>query len=88
LRSPSVRGPATTARVGCAALDKKLADEGVIIDAVSVQEVRYPKDATQRFSDAQAARTEVEKAKTEQDKAEVQAETAVAPVMFLLAFCD
>jgi hypothetical protein len=55
---------------------------------VSVQEVRYPKDATQRFSDAQAARTEVEKAKTEQDKAEVQAETAVAPVMFLLAFCD
>ena len=45
------------------------------VEQVSVQDVRYPKNITKSYSEAQAAEVAKQKAQNEQETAKVQAET-------------
>jgi regulator of protease activity HflC (stomatin/prohibitin superfamily) len=49
--------------------------KGVIIEDVSLQEVKYSDAVKQRFEDAQNAQTEVVKAEAEADRATIQADS-------------
>ena len=56
-------------------LEKRWEKQGVQVETVSLQEIRYPEDVQQRFAEAQNARTEVEKANAELDANKVKAES-------------
>lgn len=58
-----------------AALTKAWEDDGVIVENVSVQDIRYPKTIKERYAEAQAAEIAKAKAENEQKTAEVEAET-------------
>ena len=64
-----------------AALTDALAGEwegdGIIIESVSVQEVRYPESITARYAEAQASEISKAKALNEQEAKKVEAETRV-----------
>ena len=61
------------------AVQKALAEKwkgiGLTVEQVSVQDVRYPKNITKSYSEAQAAEVAKQKAQNEQETAKVQAET-------------
>jgi regulator of protease activity HflC (stomatin/prohibitin superfamily) len=57
------------------ALEAEWKDKGVVIEDVSMQEVRYSDAVKQRFEDAQNAQTEVVKAEAEKSKAKIQADS-------------
>lgn len=56
-------------------LEKRWEKQGVRVDSVSLQEIRYPEDVQQRFAEAQNARTEVEKANAELEANKIKAES-------------
>lgn len=58
-------------------LSADLDRRGVIIDSVSLQEVRYSEDVKKRFDDAQASRIAVEKSKADLQRAEIDAKQKV-----------
>lgn len=55
-------------------LEEAWENKGIIVEDVSLQEIRYPDSVKQRFEDAQNAATEVIKAQAEADKQKIQAE--------------
>jgi regulator of protease activity HflC (stomatin/prohibitin superfamily) len=60
------------------ALEAEWKDKGVVIDDVSLQEVRYSDAVKARFEDAQNAQTEVVKAQAEAEKKKIEADSAAA----------
>jgi regulator of protease activity HflC (stomatin/prohibitin superfamily) len=52
-------------------------EQGVTVEEVSLQEIRYSDDVKARFDEAQAARIAVDRARAEQETARVEAETRV-----------
>jgi len=58
-------------------LRERWAEEGVIVEEVTLQEIRYSSEVTARFDDAQAARIAVDRAEAEQEAASVVADTLV-----------
>jgi regulator of protease activity HflC (stomatin/prohibitin superfamily) len=66
--------PAIATAVG-AALTDRWQRQGVTVEEVSLQEVRYSDEVKTRFDEAQAARIAVERARAEQESARVAAET-------------
>lgn len=50
---------------------------GIIVEEVSIQEIRYSDDVKARFDEAQSARIAIEKAKADQETARVNAQTKV-----------
>ncbi len=60
-----------------AALEKRWESAGVIVESVSLQEIRYSEEVKGRFDAAQAARIEVEKAKAELEATQVSAQQKV-----------
>lgn len=58
-------------------LEERWTEKGVLVDSVSLQEIRYSDEVQQRFADAQNARTEVEKAKAELEATEVSAQQKI-----------
>ncbi len=59
------------------ALSKRWESQGVIVESVSLQEIRYSDEVKARFDAAQAARIEVEKAKAELEATQVSAQQKV-----------
>lgn len=57
------------------ALTEKWKGIGLTVEQVSVQDVRYPKNITKSYSEAQAAEVAKQKAQNEQEAAKVEAET-------------
>ena len=57
------------------ALTKAWEDDGVIVENVSVQDIRYPDTIKERYAEAQAAEIQKAKALNEQEAAKVEAET-------------
>jgi len=57
------------------ALTEKWKGIGLTVEQVSVQDVRYPKNITKSYSEAQAAEVAKQKAQNEQETAKVEAET-------------
>lgn len=57
------------------ALTEAWEDDGVIVENVSVQDIRYPESIRDRYAEAQAAEIAKAKAENEQKAAEVEAET-------------
>lgn len=60
-----------------AGLEARWANDGIVVEEVSLQEIRYSDDVKARFDEAQAARIAVTKATAEQETARVNAETEV-----------
>jgi regulator of protease activity HflC (stomatin/prohibitin superfamily) len=60
-----------------AALNKKWAGKGIIVDQVSPQEIRYSDNVKKRFDDAQSARIDNEKAKAELQTASINAKQKI-----------
>lgn len=60
------------------ALEAEWKDKGVVIEDVSLQEIRYSDAVKQRFEDAQNAQTEVVKAKATAEQAQIAADSAAA----------
>lgn len=58
-------------------LAKRWESQGVQVESVALQEIRYPDDVRQRYADAQNARTEVVKAQAELEAARVSAQQKV-----------
>jgi regulator of protease activity HflC (stomatin/prohibitin superfamily) len=59
------------------ALSSRWQQQGVTVEEVSLQEIRYSDDVKTRFDEAQAARIAVDKARAEQESARVAAETRI-----------
>jgi regulator of protease activity HflC (stomatin/prohibitin superfamily) len=59
------------------ALERRWQSAGVIVESVSLQEIRYSDEVKARFDAAQAARIEVEKAKAELEATQVSAQQKV-----------
>ena len=57
------------------ALTEKWDGMGLTVEQVSVQDVRYPKNITKSYSEAQAAEVAKQKAQNKQETAKVEAET-------------
>lgn len=57
------------------ALTEKWEDHGLTVEQVSVQDVRYPDEITERYATAQAAEIDKQTALNEQETAKVKAET-------------
>jgi regulator of protease activity HflC (stomatin/prohibitin superfamily) len=57
------------------ALEAEWEDKGIVIEDVSLQEVRYSDAVKARFEEAQNAQTEVVKAEAEAEKAKIQADS-------------
>lgn len=57
------------------ALTDKWAPLGLTVESVSVQDVRYPDEITNKYAEAQAAEVDKAKAENEQKTAQVEAET-------------
>lgn len=68
--------PAVTADIR-RLLEAEWKDKGVVIEDVSLQEVRYSEGVRQRFEDAQNAQTEVVKAEADLAKAKIDAQQQV-----------
>lgn len=51
--------------------------EGVAVESVALQEIRYPDDVKQRFADAQNARTEIVKAQAQLEATQISAQQKV-----------
>lgn len=51
--------------------------QGVQVESVALQEIRYPDDVKQRYADAQNARTEIVKAQAELEAAQISAQQKV-----------
>jgi regulator of protease activity HflC (stomatin/prohibitin superfamily) len=60
------------------ALESEWQDKGVVIEDVSIQEIRYSGDVLRRFEDAQNAQTEVVKAEADLAKARIDAQQKIA----------
>lgn len=60
------------------ALEAEWKEKGVVIEDVSLQEVRYSDAVKQRFEEAQNAQTEVVKARAEAERAKIAADSAAA----------
>lgn len=58
-------------------LEDRWEGSGVIVQSVSLQDIRYDPEVTARFSAAQAARIEVEKAQADLEAAEVNAQQKI-----------
>jgi regulator of protease activity HflC (stomatin/prohibitin superfamily) len=58
-------------------LAERWKDEGVIVESVSLQEIRYSKSVTTRFDQAQQARIDVQTSQANLDKAKVDAQQQV-----------
>lgn len=58
-------------------LSSRWQEQGVTVEEVSLQEIRYSDDVKARFDEAQAARIAVDRARAEQETARVEAETRV-----------
>lgn len=58
-------------------LEKRWEGSGVLVESVSLQDIRYPDAVKQRFSDAQNARTSVEVARAKLEETKVSAEAQV-----------
>lgn len=58
-------------------LEQRWEKAGVVVESVSLQDIRYPEEVKQRFSDAQNARTDVEKARAKLEETKVSAEQQV-----------
>lgn len=58
-------------------LEERWEDRGVLVQTVSLQEIRYSADVKARFDAAQAARIEVEKAQAELEATEVSAQQKI-----------
>jgi regulator of protease activity HflC (stomatin/prohibitin superfamily) len=59
------------------ALSNRWRQQGVSVEEVSLQEVRYSDEVKTRFDEAQAARIAVDKARADQESARVAAETRI-----------
>ena len=53
-------------------LRERWAEEGVIVEEVTLQEIRYSSEVTARFDDAQASRIAVDRAEAEIESLEVE----------------
>lgn len=58
-------------------LAKRWESQGVQVESVALQEIRYPDDVRQRYADAQNARTEIVKAQAELEAAQISAQQKV-----------
>jgi regulator of protease activity HflC (stomatin/prohibitin superfamily) len=58
-------------------LVKRWEKQGVQVESVALQEIRYPDDVKQRYADAQNARTEIVKAQAELEAAQISAQQKV-----------
>jgi regulator of protease activity HflC (stomatin/prohibitin superfamily) len=58
-------------------LAKRWESQGVQVESVALQEIRYPGDVRQRYADAQNARTEIVKAQAELEAAQISAQQKV-----------
>jgi regulator of protease activity HflC (stomatin/prohibitin superfamily) len=58
-------------------LSSRWQEQGVTVEEVSLQEIRYSDDVKARFDEAQAARIAVDRARAEQETARVEADTRV-----------
>lgn len=58
-------------------LEQRWEQQGVTVETVSLQEIRYSDDVKQRFDDAQASRIRVEQAKADLEATEVSAQQKV-----------
>lgn len=56
-------------------LTQRWADSGVIVESVSVQDIRYADSITDAYAKAQSAQVEQQRAQNEQDTAKIEAET-------------
>ena len=56
-------------------LSRKWKSMGLIVEQVSVQDVRYPDSITKSYAEAQAAEVKRQKAQNDQETAKVEAET-------------
>lgn len=59
------------------ALMKKWKKNGLVVEQVSVQDVRYPSSVTNAYTEAQAAEVKKKKAQNEQESAKIEADTKV-----------
>lgn len=59
------------------ALEERWEGDGIVVEEVSLQEIRYSDDVKARFDEAQAARIAVTKAEADQETARVNADTEV-----------
>lgn len=60
-----------------AALAERWEAQGVQVESVALQEIRYPDDVRQKYADAQNARTEIVKAQAELEAAQISAQQKV-----------
>lgn len=60
-----------------AALEEKWSDDGLTVENVSVQDVRYPETITSSYAEAQSAQIDQQRAQNEQETARIEAETRV-----------
>jgi regulator of protease activity HflC (stomatin/prohibitin superfamily) len=58
-------------------LSSRWQEQGVTVEEVALQEIRYSDDVKARFDEAQAARIAVDRARAEQETARVEADTRV-----------
>lgn len=56
-------------------LTQRWADSGVVVESVSVQDIRYDQSITDAYAQAQAAQVEQQRAQNEQSTAKIEAET-------------
>lgn len=56
-------------------LSQRWADSGVVVESVSVQDIRYDQSITDAYAQAQAAQVEQQRAQNEQSTAKIEAET-------------
>lgn len=59
------------------ALAERWEAQGVQVESVALQEIRYPDDVRQKYADAQNARTEIVKAQAELEAAQISAQQKV-----------
>jgi len=56
-------------------LSERWAESGVVVESVSVQDIRYADSITDAYAAAQSAQVEQQRAQNEQDTARIEAET-------------
>lgn len=59
------------------ALEDRWESQGVQVESVALQEIRYPDDVRQKYADAQNARTEIVKAQAELEASQISAQQKV-----------
>lgn len=58
-------------------LSERWAESGVVVESVSVQDIRYADSITDAYANAQSAQVEQQRAQNEQDTARIEAETRI-----------